>query len=453
MLYPFLRDWYGQLAGYGRRGIRRAAAGHSWWSAERLAALTDGLFRARVLDAIQRFPAYAARVRAHAGRVPEGPDDVRLEALPVWTREDQNRLFEDKGWRPLPGAIAHATGGSTGMPMRFHLTRESYEWRAAVSDRGYAWAGAEPGRRAFFVWGAPAVSLSLGARLKADVEHRLQRRAFFDSFLFDDRRKIECCRRIGKFRPEAIVGYAGNLVELALFVEANPAALRWRARSVVTAAEGLQSGQRELLERFLGREVFMSYGSREFMLIGMECGRRRGYHVASDNLLVETVDERGRPAPPGVTGRILVTDLRNAAAPFIRYEIGDLGAIARQSCDCGLPFPLLERVDGRSQEVIRAPNGDRVTALVVPHLMKEFWWIRGYQIAQSSDRSIEARLIARQELTPDFVGPLERALRSKLGPDLEMSFVRVARLAKNAAGKTPIVVGVGTEATNGTKLG
>jgi len=52
-------------------------------------------------------------------------------------------------------AFAHAAGGSTGVPVRFYVTRSSFEWHLAVSDRGYAWTGAEEGRRIFFLSVAP----------------------------------------------------------------------------------------------------------------------------------------------------------------------------------------------------------------------------------------------------------------------------------------------------------
>jgi len=52
------------------------------------------------------------------------------------------------------------------VPLRFYVTRESYEWRTAVSDRGYGWAGAEEGRRSFYVWGTPIRAPSPAQRLK-----------------------------------------------------------------------------------------------------------------------------------------------------------------------------------------------------------------------------------------------------------------------------------------------
>mgnify|MGYP000390950942 CR=1 FL=1 len=69
--------------------------------------------------------------------------------------------------------------------------------------------------------------------------------------------------------------------KLARYVRDHRDRLRWRAPTLVTAAEGLHPGQRALLEDTITDEVFQSYGSREFMLIGMECRCHAGYHVVT----------------------------------------------------------------------------------------------------------------------------------------------------------------------------
>jgi phenylacetate-CoA ligase len=439
-MYRAINLFVGQVRGYDRRRIRREALRNALLSAAELRRQAYGLFQSRVRDAIRRYPLYEEKVAGCVGIRPREAVHFPPQELPIWTRDDQRRLFESLGGKPVENCFAHCTGGSTGVPLRFYVTRESFEWRMAVSDRGYSWAGAEEGRRSFYVWGTPIRDPGRLRKLKEGLHHWLQRRTYFDSFHFGDDDKEACCLAINRAKPRAIVGYAGNLVELGRFAIEHPGLLKWQAESAVTAAEGLLPGQRDLLQQSLAREVFQSYGSREFMLIGMECSRHVGYHISSDNLLVEVVDEKGQPAPPGTTGRILVTDLHNAANPFIRYEINDLGALSGEPCDCGLPFPMLARVDGRIQEAISLPDGRRLTALFIPHLMKEFPWIQGYQLVQEKADRLAIHLIAREALTHEMTRPLEIELRKKVGPAIEIAFQKVVRLQKNASGKTPIVV-------------
>ena len=441
-IYRPMNMLYGQLRGHGRLRIRREAARLAGASPEWLRGQQRDLFRQQVAHCLATFPVYGETVGEAFGD--EVPDiaGLRSEDWPVWIREDQRQLFSSLNGSPVPNSFVHSTGGSTGVPTKFYVTRESYEWRCAVSDRGYSWAGAEEGRRSFYVWGTPINSPAWRKRMITGLHHRLQRRTYFDSFHFGDEQKAQCCRAINRLQPPVIVGYAGNLVELAHFVRDNPGQLKWRAARLVTAAEGLRPGCRELLAEHLGDEVFMSYGSREFMLIGMECLQHRGYHISADNLLVEVVDDDDNVLPPGETGRILVTDLRNTANPFIRYEIGDLGAMGDPAapCPCGLPFPILSRVEGRLQEVIHLPTGDKLTALFIPHLMKEFEWVEGYQLLQADSHAVTVNIVAREWPTPDRIAPIEHALREKVGNGIEIRFRKVETLTKTRSGKVPIVV-------------
>jgi len=439
-MYKTLSNLYGQIRGYNRWRIWREAVSNAMLSPELIKDLTFALFQRRVRDAIRRFPHYAERVKAFRGSLPAPGAAVEPRELPIWTKDDQRSLISDLREPPIPGSFVHRTGGSTGVPIQFYMTRESYEWRMAVSDRGYSWAGAEAGRRSFYVWSVPVAAQSISSRLKAGLLNKLQQRRMYNNFLFGEERKRLCCEEVNRFKPEVIVGYGGRLAELARFVEQHPETLSWKARVVLSAAEGLRLGDRELLERWLGREVFMSYGSREFMLIGMECQHRCGYHISSDSLMVEIVDKSGNAIPRGETGRILVTDLRNDANPFIRYEIGDLGAMGPDQCVCGLPFPLLDRVEGRLQEVLYTTTGDTLTGIFVPHLLKEFKWIKGFQVVQERLDLIRIRLISDVPPAKPDLEPITRKFHEVLGSGMVIVYDSVAELETSANGKTPPII-------------
>ncbi|MEI6515062.1 MAG: hypothetical protein WCO77_03715 [bacterium] len=433
----------GDLRGFGRSRIRREVEINARRAPQEITAMQEVLFGKRVLDAVNRFPMYADKVRAHCGAVPTCAAEIRPGMLPIWTKKDQRELFASLREPPLPGAFIHATGGSTGEPTRFYMTRESNEWRVAVADRGYAWAGAEEGVRSLYIWSTPVHPPSAAKALKQRLARWLANRKQFSLFQFSMERKRECCATLNAFRPKALVSYSGNLLELACFVRDNPGLLQWHPATIVGAAEGLPPGGREIVEKYLGGSVSMSYGTREFMLIGMECRHHEGYHISADNLFVEVVDEEGRQAKPGQTGRILVTDLRNPATPFIRYEVGDMGAMMDNSpCGCGCPFPRLARVEGRCGEYVELPDGSRLTAIFIAHTLKEFLWIDGFQIFQPDRYGITVRLVTRDPLDPGKLAILEHTMRDKMGKTLRIDFARVSELEKAASGKTLPVIRV-----------
>ncbi len=437
----FISSLYGQVRGYRRLTIRHAVAANEHLPREEMAAISARAFQRRVHDAIASFPFYAERVRAHRGSLPAPGEPVRPEELPVWTRSDQRAFFQQQE-RPADAFFAHQTSGSTALPVRFWVTRDSYEWRTAVMDRAYGWGQAEEGRRSVHVWAADHNKPALTQRVKRFVHLALQRRRYFDGFVqFSDEERLACCRLINEYRPHALVGYTGQVVGIARYVRDHPGVLTWKPRTLVTAAEGLQPGQRELLESHLVGEVFLSYGSREFMSVGMECQHHTGYHVHSDNVVVEVVDDAGVPVPPGTEGRIAITDLHNAATPFIRYEIGDIGVMAPdEPCSCGKPFPILQSVDGRLQDVVHTPGGS-VSALYVTFTMRQFDdWIEGYQVVQNTKDQVLVRLLTKEPLTPERVAPVIALLREGLGDEIRIDLERVDELERRRTGKVALVI-------------
>lgn len=433
---------YGELRGYHRWSIRRRVDANQRLSRDELARLGDREFLHHVHRSIARFPFYAERVKAYRGSVPKPGDSIRPHELPVWTRHDQREFFAQQA-RPADSMFAHQTSGSTSLPVRFHITRESWEVRNAIVDRAYSWAQAEEGRKSLYVWAADQATPALSQRIKHGVHMWLQRRALFDAFQqFGDAEREACIRLINRFRPHAIVGYSGQLVDVARYVRDHPGLLTWKAKTLVNAAEGLQPGQRELLQQYLVDQVFLSYGCREFMSIGMECDRHVGYHLNTDNLLVEAVDDDGQPVAPGQEGRIVVTDFHNAATPFIRYEIGDIGIMAPpdERCACGKPFPILKSVDGRLQDVVQTLNGP-ISGLYITYTMRQFDdWVEGYQVIQDAKDRVKVRLLTKTEFTPERLEPIEALLKKKLGEAMKIEFERATELTRRRSGKVALVI-------------
>lgn len=443
MIHSFIHSWYGQLRGYNRRAIRLRVLANQQLPPEVLQEYGRRHFQKRVMDAVERFPEYAAKVENFRGSLPTGANQIQPEELPVWSRKDQLQLFEKTVQAPVESSYAYSTCGSTGVPVRFYATREGYEWKTAVSNRGYSWAGAEEGKKSVYIWGTPLKGPGVAAALKQRAGSLLHRRFYFDAFRqFGTREKNECCALINRTKPTAIVGYTGYLVDLARYAREEPSQLKWKAKTLVIAAEGLQPGQKELLEATLAGEVFLAYGSREFMLIGMECPLHSGYHLMTDSVLIESVNDEGYAVDAGQRGRLLVTDLRNAATPFIRYEIGDYGVLESENdiCSCGLPFPLLRSVDGRLQDMVFTTDGGKISALFITYVIRQFEWIEGYQVVQDSIDKLRMKLLTREELTSELTQPVTTMLRKRLGANMNISYERVGELAKRPSGKVALVV-------------
>src|SRR5207253_1358560 len=171
--------------------------------------------------------------------------------------------------------------------------------------------------------------------------------------------------------PEVIVAYTNPLYVFARAL-AQRRVTPFSPRAIVVGAEKLHGFQRELIEAVFQAPVFETYGSREFMLIAAECDRHAGLHVTADNLVVEVLDDDGRPTPGGEEGNVVVTDLFNYGMPFIRHVIGDRAVAGWGTCPCGRGLPLLKKVTGRRLDILRTPDGRQIPGEFFPHLLKDF---------------------------------------------------------------------------------
>src|SRR3546814_3878705 len=91
----------------------------------------------------------------------------------------------------------------------------------------------------------------------------------------------------------------------------------------MTVGETVSAKARGLVQRAWGVPLKDSYSCEEAGYLTMQCPDHEVYHVQSENVLLEVVDDDGRPCGPGETGRVLITSLHNFATPLIRYELGD----------------------------------------------------------------------------------------------------------------------------------
>jgi phenylacetate-CoA ligase len=307
-------------------------------------------------------PFYRARFE-QAGLTPNdlrGLDDLR--ALPILEKRDIQEQGDDmvaRDW-PREDLIRNQTGGSTGTPIAFYLSKARKCSRAAATLRHNRWAGWRVGDRAAVLWGAPRDRPpdTWRARLRGAL---LREPLWLDTGNVTEASLAEFHTNLLRYRPRILQAYARSAVLFARYVQASGLTPH-RPHALVTSAEVLENDDRRLLEDVFGCPVFNRYGCREVSVVASECPAHRGLHIMAEGLYVEIETPNG-PAEPGEMGTILVTDLLNHAMPLIRYRIGDLGAWAAGECPCGRGLPRLERVAGRVTDFLVGDEGRLVSGV------------------------------------------------------------------------------------------
>jgi phenylacetate-CoA ligase len=320
----------------------------------------ERLQAARLRETVAR----AARVPRHRERLAAagiGPDAVRtlddLRRLPFTTKDDFREAYP-YGLLAAPMTEVlrvHASSGTTGKPTVVAYTRRDLEIWTEVMARTLRAGGVAAGdvvHNAYgyglftgglgFHYGAEAVGAAVIPMSGGFTERQLVALQDFGS-------TVLCCTP----------SYGLHLAEA--IAEAGIPRDRLRLRVGFFGAEPWTEAMRPALEARLGLVALNVYGLSEVIGPGVsvECLERRGMHVAEDHFLPEIVDpDTLEPLPPGTRGELVLTTLTKVGLPLVRYRTRDLTAIDPAPCGCGRTLARLDRIVGRSDDmlIIRGVN-------------------------------------------------------------------------------------------------
>ena len=238
---------------------------------------------------------------------------------------------------------------------------------------------------------------------------------------------------LNAFQPARLVGYASILGVLA--AEAREGRLRIAPRRVVSTSEPLLPEVRQSTEEAFGAPVANIWGTSEAGPMATGCWRAAGTHLCDDLVIIEPVDEAGRPVPPGTTSdKVYVTAISNPTLPLIRFELTDRITVLDEACPCGSAHRLIADVEGRLDDAFAYGDG----VLVHPHVFRSVLGcaagIVEYQVQQTA-RGAEVLALGALDDCVATARRLESEL-ARLGVSAPSVTVRVvSRLERQATGK------------------
>lgn len=401
-----------------------------------------------VLDLAARHTPYYAGLLARLGLRPEeigGPAD--LPRLPILRKQDviQHQDELRSRWLPPGERIKGWTrsSGTTGRPVTVVHTEASFTMFTVLGQRLCRWFDLDPA----------------GTRLDVRITAELPQEPGSDGPV----RQLTAWRYLGQvfetgpeyafsvaqpmeqqvawvaqLRPDYVLSYPGTFEEWLLATEGRMPSDSLKA--LIGVGTQLTPSLRQRLEKGYGLPILQGYGLNEIGKVGVRCEAGR-YHIHTEHCLAEVVTADGQPCPPGQTGHVLVTGLRNLAMPLIRYDTGDLAVAVAGPCPCGRSLPAIGELAGRFVRYAGLPAGtrERVRALlraVEGTPAEQLAFLRGYQIHQDRENRFELRLRTVGPIPEAFRQALQRAWEPVAGsPPVPLALVAVAAIAASPSGK------------------
>ena len=289
------------------------------------------------------------------------PDSIRslddLTKIPFTTKADLRDNYPFGMFAvPMDEIIRlHASTGTTGKPTVVGYTRNDVETWAEVMARTLVSAGAHRGDIIQVAYGYGLFTGGLGAHYGAEKIGA----AVVPISTGNTRRQITLLQDFGTTVLCSTPSYALYLAEAA--EERGVPTRDLPLRVGVFGAEPWTDNLRREIEKKLHVSAMDIYGLSEIIGPGVaaECEAKDGLHIMEDHFLPEIVDPNtGESLDDGRTGELVITTLTKEGIPLIRYRVRDITRLNRTPCPCGRTTVRMERVTGRSDDmlIIRGVN-------------------------------------------------------------------------------------------------
>jgi phenylacetate-coenzyme A ligase PaaK-like adenylate-forming protein len=164
-------------------------------------------------------------------------------------------------------------------------------------------------------------------------------------------------------------------------------------------------------------------------VVAFECHKGGSYHVNSDFVFVEFLDDENKSVLYGKPGNIVVTRLYGKATPIIRYSgLEDLVTPIKSKQDCGITSQMIGYIEGRKMDLVILPDGRNIAPFhvtTIPAIAMEklnTFKIKQFQIIQHKVNEIEVLVIIDEK---------ER----NIGPSVETIFKEIKKLFKEKTSK------------------
>lgn len=310
----------------------------------------------RLRETIQRVAAHVPFYQRKFAEAGVDPADIRslddLRRLPFTTSADLRATYPRGLVATPPDELLrlHTSSGTTGKPKALFFSRNDVDNAAELIARAMAMSGVtnEDVFQNMMTYGlfTGALVMHYGAeKIGCLVIPAGPGNSEKQLLLMQDFRST-----VVHVTPSYALYFAGFLESKGIDPRRDLA-----LRKAFVGAEPYTEETRCKIEKALGIEVYNSYGLSEMNGPGVafECPRKGGMHVWEDHFIAEIVDpQTGEPVAEGEYGELVLTTLRREAMPILRYRTRDITAFVPGACACGRSHRRLQRITGRTDDVL-----------------------------------------------------------------------------------------------------
>jgi phenylacetate-CoA ligase len=334
-----------------------------------------------------------------------------LYKIPILKKEDILANIDE--FYPLENNIAYAnvsTGGSTGQPLKYRISKQSSDIGFALLLRGWELGTYKVGDKVVIIAGGSLIGKKQSIKSKI-VDYILNFKSY-SSYGINQDLLMDYSNSMIKWNPKHIRGYASAVFLLAEYINKNKLNNNFNLKGIYTTSEMLFEKQRIFIEKVFNCKVFDTYGLNDGAISAFECKEHTGMHIDMERGLLEVVN-CSKQNIYNKEGKILATTLDEYAMPLIRYDTGDLGVLSDEECVCGICRPILKELRGRVTDTLNF-NGTLIASPVITVLMGKVNVLQ-YQFIQIKKNKLKIKILKSENYTKDDEKFIINSLHSHVG--------------------------------------
>ena len=384
---------------------------------ESLEALQLERLRTQLARVYVNVPLYRRKFD-EAGFRPEQVETLAdLARVPFTVKDDLRSAYPFGMFAvPLRDIVrVHSSSGTTGQVSVVGYTRGDVERWSDLMARTLACAGATADDVVQVAYGYGLFTGGLGAHYGSE---RLGAMTIPVSG-GNTARQVQILKDFGVTVLACTPSYALLIAETAASMGIDVKSLPLRVG--VFGAEPWSEAMRDQIEDAMGITAVDIYGLSEVMGPGVaaECVHRNGLHVFEDHFLIEILDPQTmKPVSDGEQGEVVFTTLTKEGIPVIRYRTRDISRIVPGECACGRTFRRMERVTGRTDDMLIIRGVNVYPSQIEQVLMSVDGVAPHYQVVlgkRGSMDTVEVQVEVGSEFAFDEIRELEALQRAVAG--------------------------------------
>lgn len=309
------------------------------------------LFQKMLINVSQNSPFYKGKFAKSGTNVNEIKSFDQIKNLPFTTKEELRDAYP-LGLQAVPDEKIiriHSSSGTTGKPIIIPYTAQDVEDWAVMMARSFEIAGITPLDRIQITPGYGLWTAGIGFQAGAEKLGAM-------AVPMGPGNTDKQLQMMMDLKSTVIIGTSSYALVLAEEVEKRGIRSNIKLRKGVIGSERWGEKMRQRIKNELNIEIYDIYGLTEIYGpgIAIDCACHEGMHYYDDFLYFEIIDSRtGEVLPEGETGELVITTLRKEGAPLLRYRTRDLTRIIPEKCKCGLSYPRIDRIIGRTDDMVK----------------------------------------------------------------------------------------------------